>query len=366
MSCAQSNAAAVAADQSRAERALPVSLQEGAPATVFGAVLNGSSDGFRAAAGDFGEAVALWPKTLAGPPSRIARPDSHRAPRAGPRMADSYPDLTKELDLAHQRAHLPVTPIMSTAFCSDLIGTAKVWAGWLAPIARRSCQSRRGFSVYPGNAWNFWVAGRNAAEKRNSWPKPRASTKKALDARPLPIGLPIGGRHHIRPEARSGGRPLSARPDRLRVRALRRRRPALRRRHQGDAEEDSYAIYLRARSKDASHAVRRRPSAITSCRCKRPAPTRTRAWNIGQAYYYRGLVFYRQKDFARAESEFSNAIAAARQRNPADDVTALARHGPGLGQRLQHFGRRARTARRRRRPISSPKRKPPRWTSIAG
>jgi hypothetical protein len=95
MTCVQSNAAALAVV--RPEERYLFHYRKGY-CELFGAVLTSNSDGFRAAAGDFSEAISNWPtKTLAGPPAGLLALVAIAHVEQG-RAADSYLDLAKELD----------------------------------------------------------------------------------------------------------------------------------------------------------------------------------------------------------------------------------------------------------------------------
>src|SRR5207247_1747709 len=99
---------------------------------LLGAVLTGDSAGFQAAAKDFTTAIANWPKKPSAPaPSGLPALVSIARLEQG-RMADSYPDAVRELEAVIAAPNCQPTPVMSTAFCSALIDTARTWLGWLA------------------------------------------------------------------------------------------------------------------------------------------------------------------------------------------------------------------------------------------
>jgi len=317
MSCVQSNAAAVAAV--RPDERYLYQFRKGY-CELFGAVLTGTSDGFRAAASDFTDAVFSWPlKTVPGPPSALAALISIAHLEQG-RMVDAYPDLTREMESILAVSGCPATPIMSPAFCSDLLVTAKVWLGWLAYRKSDYPKAAQYFSASATSPWNSWIAGRIAQQEKR--PTEAAEFyRKALDGwaanekdpNPNVVTLlgpkpdSIAGYYELGVMDFEAGRFAAAIP---RFDAVIKAAP-----------KNSYAIFLRARSKDGlqqyTAAIDDYALAVQTARTYEDS-----SWNIGQAYYHRGLLLYREKDFARAESEFGNAITAAAKEIPVGDLNA--------------------------------------------
>jgi TolA-binding protein len=88
-----------------------------------------------------------------------------------------------------------------------------------------------------------------------------------------------------------------------------------------DSPKNSYAIFLRARAKDALRL--NGPAADDYGLAAQTArENNDSTWNVGQAHYYRGLLLFQNKDFMRAESEFANAQSARLGDIPPQDVTA--------------------------------------------
>ena len=200
MSCVQSNAAAVAAV--RTEERYLFQFRKGY-CELFGAVVTGTSDGFRAAAADFTDAVFSWPlKTVPGPPSALPALISIAHLEQG-RMVDSYPDLAREMESILAVSGCPATPIMSPAFCSDLLATAKVWLGWLAYRKNDFAAAAQGFKASPTSGWNRGSRA-GSRRRRSGCPKPRSSTKKrstvGRPVRRIPIRMwsPCWARNPIR------------------------------------------------------------------------------------------------------------------------------------------------------------------------
>src|SRR5205814_4202930 len=71
--------------------------------------------------------------------------------------------------------------------------------------------------------------------------------------------------------------------------------------------KNSYAIFLRARSKDALHLNQAALSdyALAAQTARAGGDT---SWSVGQAHFYRGMLLFAGKDYTRAEGEFANAL----------------------------------------------------------
>ena len=360
MSCVQSNAAAVAAV--RTEERYLFQFRKGY-CELFGAVVTGTSDGFRAAAADFTDAVFSWPlKTVPGPPSALPALISIAHLEQG-RMVDSYPDLARELESILAVSGCPATPIMSPAFCSDLLATAKVWLGWLAYRKGDLAKAAQGFAVYPGDPWSLWMAGR-IAQQRKQLTEASSLYQKALDGwaasekspNPDVVTLlgpkpdPIAVYFQLGQIDYEAGRYASAIP---RFDAVIKATP-----------KNSYAIFLRARSKDA---LQQYAAALDDyVLAVQTATTYTDgSWNIGQAYYYRGPPVLPAEGFHPRRVGASNALAAAPKEIPATDVTAWRAmavvSGSDCGTSIDVLESAAQAS-----SDQFPKWKPPRWSSIAG
>ncbi len=317
MSCVQSNAAAAAGV--RIEEQYLFQYRKGY-CELFGAILTGNVDGFHAAATDFGEAVAAWPKkTLTEPPAALSALIVIAKLEQG-RAADSSPDLPRELEAAIANPNCPATPLMSPAFCAEIVSTAKVWLGWLALRKSDFAKAAASFGSVPGNPWSLWIAARNAQQEKKlaeatdlyeklleEWSarqkssNPDVPTLLGPKPEPVAINYQLGVMDYERERFDSSIARLDAV---IKV-----------------TPQNSYAIFLRARSKDRLQQLN--PALddylLAAQTAKMNGDTN---WNVGQAHYFRGLVFYRLKDFARAESEFSNALASPLSEIPASDVTA--------------------------------------------
>jgi tetratricopeptide (TPR) repeat protein len=318
LTCVQSNAAAAAAV--RPEERYLYQYRKGY-CELFAATINGSSDGFRAAVTDFNEAMAGWPikKYFAGPPAglralvAIARLEQGRA-------ADSYPDLARDLTSIASDTNCAVTPVMSQPFCASLVDTARAWLGWLAYRRSDFANAARQFQGLPASPWNAWIAGRIAQDQKR--PAEAASLyQKAID----------GWTAALKTASPDVPTLLGPKLDRAAVYyqlglvdysiqrydgAIAHFDAALK-----EAPRNSYAIYLRARSKEAlklyGPALDDYALAVQTARA-----TNDSSWAVGQAHFQRGLLLYRSKDFSRSEAEFGSAAGARITEVTGADITA--------------------------------------------
>ena len=306
MACVQSNAAAAAAV--RADERYLYQYREGY-CELFGAILNGASEGFRAAANDFNEAIVEWPvkRYPAGPPAglrglaAIARLEQGRA-------ADAYPEIARDLTAVASDTNCAATPVMSQPFCASVIDTAKAWLGWLAYRRFDFTRAAQQFQSLGGNPWNLWISGRMAQDQKRL-PEAAGLYQKALDAW-------TAAQKSANPDV------LTLLGPRLESSAvyfqlglvdysLQRYDIAITHFDASlkESPRNSYAIFLRARSREAlklyGPALDDYALAIQTARA-----TNDSSWAIGQAHFQRGLLLYRAKDFGRAEAEFGSAGGA--------------------------------------------------------
>src|SRR5438067_4058192 len=99
---------------------------------LFRALIDGASDSFQDAAKDFTEAIATWPKKSSTPPPGALRALVAIAHLEQGRLANSYPDLGRDLGTVLEEPGCLTTPLMARAFCTAVIDTARTCLGWLA------------------------------------------------------------------------------------------------------------------------------------------------------------------------------------------------------------------------------------------
>jgi hypothetical protein len=306
--CVQSNAAALPV--TKAEERYLIYYRRGY-CELFGALADGASEEFQAAAKDFLEALLNWPKKAATPAPGGLKALVSIAHLEQGRLADSYPDLGRELSTLVAEPGCFDSPVMSKAFCTALIDTARTWLGWLA--YRQNDFAAAVSALEPlthgtaVNPWATWVEGR-LAQQQNRIAEAVALYEKtlaawaAVAASPNPdvvallgpkldtgaVHYQFGLAEYTRQKYESA---ISHFDASLKVRP-----------------RNSYAIFLRARSKDALHlngpAMDDYALATQTARGESDS-----SWNVAQAHYYRGLLLYQAKNYPGADGEFSLALA---------------------------------------------------------
>jgi lipoprotein NlpI len=306
MSCMQSNAAAVMVARVE-ERYLP--FYRKGYCELFGALVNGNSDTFQAASKDFTEAIANWPRKLAARPPAGLRALAAIAKLEQGRTADSYPDTIRDLEAVTGDPGCEPTPVMSASFCAALVDTARVWLGWFAWRKNEFDQAARILQPVPGSVMSLWVAGRLAQRDQKRQDEAASLYEKALKALAAsekaanPDVLTLLG-----PKIESSDIHYQAgllEYSRQRYDAAITHFDAVWK----TSPQNSYAIFLRARSKDALRLAQ--PALADYALAAQTARAGNDAsWSVGQAYFQRGLLFYQAKDYARAQGEFASALSA--------------------------------------------------------
>jgi len=317
MRCVQSNAAAVPVV--RPEERYLFNYRKGY-CELFGAVLIGNSEGFQAAAADFNETVTNWPKKMVvGPPAGLRALSAIARIEQG-RMVDSYPDIVKDLTSIAADPNCSATPVMSTSFCSALLETVRTWLGWLAYRKSDFAQATQLLKASAGSPWNLFVSGRVAQDQKRL-PEAANLYLKALSVwagaqkSPNPDVVTLLG-PKLDTSAIYYQLGLVDYANQNYESAIARFDAVLK-----ESPRNSYAIFLRARSKESlrlyAPALDDYSLAIQTARA-----TNDSSWNVGQAHYSRGLLLYRAKDFARAEAEFANTSGARLTEVTQSDVAA--------------------------------------------
>jgi tetratricopeptide (TPR) repeat protein len=321
--CVQSNAAALPV--TRAEERYQVYYRKGY-CELFSALLSGASISFQAAASDFSEAIVDWPKKAATPPPGGLRALVWIAHLEQGRQADSYPDVGRELGAlvapTGATSGCPATPIMATGFCAALIDTARTWLGWLAYGKNDFAEAVRVLDQVSSavSPWATWVRGRlaqqenHAAEAIALYEKALVSWTAAAESKNPDVVTLLGPKLDTASvHYQLGVADFSLQKYDLAIThfdASLKMRP-----------NNSYAIFLRARSKDALHlavpAMNDYALAIQTARIENDS-----SWNAAQAHYYRGLLLYQAKDYPGAEGEFSQAMSGRMGDTGKPDVAA--------------------------------------------
>ena len=196
------------------------------------------------------------------------------------------------------------TDVMPAGFCQQMVQKGRNWLGWLA---LKNGDLREAAREVTGAAspWRDWVAGRQAFAEGNyrsaadhyhtavtGWEMQRSEIPpgilQSFDPRPdwADTLTDLGGAQLL------AGHPAVA-IDTL-DRAVR--------------EDASRArpLYLRARAKET--AGDQAGALIDYNMASRAAFAAAQDLASGEAHFYRGILLYRRKDWARAEDEFSSAL----------------------------------------------------------
>jgi tetratricopeptide (TPR) repeat protein len=262
---------------------------------------------FAGAAAEFDKAVAAWPAPAKNSPPQPVSPAlqaldaiahveavGDTALDDGEKMlvtALSHPSCTSEL--------MPVTA------CQADITSAREWLGWIDFRRSNLTAAAREFGTTSNTAWQQWVASRQVFEDRNyrqaaedgrravaEWERQRSVPAPMFNdrIRPRPdLGealTDLGGAEFLAGETATAIATLDQA-----VRA---------------APQTARAYYLRARAKEAAG----QPEAALADYnlASRTAFAGAQDLNSGEAHLYRGIVYYRRKDYARAEDEFASAL----------------------------------------------------------
>ena len=274
--------------------------------TLMGAAVSHQPADFTAAAADFDAAIAAWPLRIDKPPKGVPiEPVSSALPvlaaiariEANPAAADSFRAALQSALAA------PVCPasVMALAECQRIFQIGHQWLGWIALNNNRLDEAAREFSTA---GWPQFTAARHAFERREYgkaageydeavrvWETQAKETAPPLIVRlgPQPdLGLAL---------ADLGGAQLLAGDPAAAIATL---DDAIKR----DPHARSY--YLRARAREVSGQL---DAALSDYNlASRTAFAAARDNVSGEAHLYRGILFYRRKDYARAEDEFASAL----------------------------------------------------------
>jgi tetratricopeptide (TPR) repeat protein len=194
--------------------------------------------------------------------------------------------------------------VMTPAFCQQVVAKGRQWLGWMALKRGDLPEAGRDFAG-TSDAWTDWVEGRQAFTSRRY--EAAATRYKAA------IGLWEGQRRESPPNTLTsfGPRPdfAEALTDWGSAQLLGGQpREAIATLDQAAHEDPSRArpLYLRALAKEATGDE---AEALTDYSlASRTAFASTQDLASGEAHFYRGILFYRRKDWARAEDEFSSAL----------------------------------------------------------
>jgi tetratricopeptide (TPR) repeat protein len=265
---------------------------------------------FTAAAAEFDKAIAAWrtaslnkkqPEEPA-PSALLVLAAIARLKAGGDESALEDAGAAIAAALVHPSCASKLLPAEA---CEALMATGHEWLGWLDQRRDNLVAAAREFGQTSNTAWQQWIAGRRAFEDRRyaeaaaaegraaeEWERQRNQPAPSFidGLRPRPdMGLAFTDWGAAQLLAGSAGA-ASATLDRA-VQVA----PAMAR-----------AYYLRGRAKELAD----RPEAALSDYnlASRTAFADAPDLASGEAHLYRGILFYRRKEYQRAEGEFSSAL----------------------------------------------------------
>jgi tetratricopeptide (TPR) repeat protein len=262
---------------------------------------------FAGAAAEFDKAIAAWPASIKRDipepvsPALLALDAIAHLEANGDAAAD---DAEKTLVTALARPSC-ISELMPAAACEADLETAREWLGWIDFRRNNLAAAAREFGAASNPAWRHWIDSRQAFENRSY--RQAAEDGKAAVAewdRQRGLAAPTFN-DRIRPQpdlgeslTELGGVELLAGDTTAAIGTLDQAVKV--------APRIARAYYLRARAKEAAGQTE---AALADYNlASRTAFADAQDLNSGEAHLYRGILYYRRKDYARAEDEFASAL----------------------------------------------------------
>jgi tetratricopeptide (TPR) repeat protein len=267
---------------------------------------------------DFQDAAAALKKSMDWWPEAVGRlPKNYSLPAvpSGLRVLAAIAKLQTQLDSATvDQAKLEISAgienvacisaIMPANLCHAILAVGREWLGWTALQRDDFFGASREFSDRPDRGWSIWTAGLIASGKGNEL-EARARFRQALDAwkRAQTEQVSIVARLAPKPEMprlllRLGSTEILTGDAAAAVATLDRAVKA--------DPNLVRAIYLRARAEELSG--KNEQALADYSLASRTAFANAQDLASGEAHLYRGIQFYRRKDYSHAEDEFSSAL----------------------------------------------------------
>lgn len=267
---------------------------------------------------DFQDAAAVLKKSLDWWPEAMGHlPKNYDSPPApsGLRVLAAMAKLQTEPDPAtvdQARVEISagienaacISPIMQANLCQAILGVGREWLGWAALRRDDLFEASRQFSDRPDKGWSLWTAGLMASGKGNE-PEARARFRQAVDAWNRAQNELVSPVARLAPKAdmprvllRLGSSEIltgNAAAAVATLDAAVKADPTLVR-----------AIFLRARAEELSGKSDQALADYSLA--SRTAFANATDLASGEAHLYRGIQFYRRKDYSHAEDEFSSAL----------------------------------------------------------
>ena len=306
--CVQSQAAAISV-AGRAELAA-LYFRKGY-CELIEATLNGRTADFQEAAGALAKGMEAWPDSLTRigkgaarqpAPSDLAVLAGISALLGGSGNAQASADAAKQISAAVERPSCQGS-LLAAGFCQTLVQVGHEWLGWLALKRNDPIDAARELSAVPESPWARWAAGQRAFRDRNYaeaatqyqqavqlWTEARqtAGIPQRLAPQPdLPAAwMELGKAQLIAGDTTAAKASLDT--------AIKANSSLAR------------AIYYRARAEELQGQDE--AALADYALASRTAFANAQDLKSGEAHLYRGILFFRRKDYARAEDEFASAL----------------------------------------------------------
>jgi tetratricopeptide (TPR) repeat protein len=284
---------------------------------LIGATLDHRSGDFDQAAASFEKSMEAWPDALARNPKNgfpqpvpsglriLAAISSLEGGRA---EGEALVTASNQISAAVEPAVCP-SLVLPPSLCQSLFQVGHEWLAWIALQRGDLIEARRDASSVPESSWARWIAGQKAFHDRD-YQQAGAQYQQAVSlwTRNLPDSANIVERLEPQPDLplvwmKLGQAQLLAGNLQAAVTSLdtvlktsaTKANPALAR-----------AIYYRARAEELQGQTD--PALADYALASRTAFANAENLKSGEAHLYRGILFFRRKDYARAEDEFSSAL----------------------------------------------------------
>jgi hypothetical protein len=200
--------------------------------------------------------------------------------------------------------HQCTAGVLRETTCQEILGVGRQWLGWLALRRDDVFAALRELTGTESSGWTAWAnarkefrygsyaeAARQYRQASGIWD---AARRKTVQTWIDPLGPPTDVEAAYR---ELGGTELLAGNPQGAIQSL---NLAIK-----DDPADARAIFLRARAKELTGQSE---AAQADYSLASRTAFATGNAQSGEAHLYRGILFYRRKDFAHAENEFSSAL----------------------------------------------------------
>jgi len=264
------------------------------------------------------EAVGRMPKNYELPPAPSGLPVLSAVARLQTQRDAATVDQARREISASLETPACISSVMPANLCQSILGIGRQWLGWAALQRDDLSDASRQFSERPESAWSLWTTGLIASGNRNEGDA-SVRFRQALEAwtRAQNDLVSVVGRLAPKPDMprvllRLGaaeilaGDPAAAAAT---LDAAVKADPTLVR-----------AIFLRARAEELNGKSEQALADYSLA--SRTAFANASDLASGEAHLYRGIQFYRRKDYPHAEDEFASALNFAIPQDLVHDAEA--------------------------------------------